>query len=266
MAKTIQEQMGIKVKNSVDANLDLVEKNPKIWRYMDFTKLVQMLDTSMIYFSRSDRLGDKFEGSYPRMNLKKIMDERNGSVQDAREYFDLIGKNVYINCWCINNNESMAMWKLFTKQSYGVAITSTIRKYLIELKNDESYKTIYANKVEYIDYELKEPFPEDKFVYPFFFKRKSFEYENEFRAIVLNMENFQSMSINGSPHTWYVNTDVKEWDDGIEIKVSLQNLIDEVYISPESPEWYKKLVEKVVSKFDIKVPVLKSSLDDEKIL
>jgi len=37
----------------------------KIWRYMDFTKLVFTLEESGLFFSRLDRLGDPFEGSVP---------------------------------------------------------------------------------------------------------------------------------------------------------------------------------------------------------
>jgi hypothetical protein len=34
------------------------DENAKIWRYMDFTKFVSLLDTKSLYFTRVDRLGD----------------------------------------------------------------------------------------------------------------------------------------------------------------------------------------------------------------
>jgi len=34
-----------------------------IWRYMDFTKFVAMLESDSLYFARSDRLGDPFEAA-----------------------------------------------------------------------------------------------------------------------------------------------------------------------------------------------------------
>src|SRR3954466_4331681 len=39
-----------------------------IWRYMDFTKFVDLLDSKRLFFSRGDLLGDPFECSYPRGN------------------------------------------------------------------------------------------------------------------------------------------------------------------------------------------------------
>ncbi len=37
----------------------------KIWRYMDFTKFVNLLDTKSLFFVRSDKFDDPFEGLYP---------------------------------------------------------------------------------------------------------------------------------------------------------------------------------------------------------
>ena len=37
---------------------------------MDFTKFVSLLDRQALFFTRSDKLGDPFEGSFPRGNLK----------------------------------------------------------------------------------------------------------------------------------------------------------------------------------------------------
>jgi hypothetical protein len=34
-----------------------------LWRYMDFTKFVSLLETSALFFCRPDQLGDPFEGS-----------------------------------------------------------------------------------------------------------------------------------------------------------------------------------------------------------
>ncbi len=51
------------------------DPNIKVWRYLDFTKYVSLLETRSLYFSRSDRLGDPFEGSLSRANprLRPLM-------------------------------------------------------------------------------------------------------------------------------------------------------------------------------------------------
>ena len=41
-------------------------KNAKLWRYMDITKFLFLLETSSLYFTRGDMFKDSFEGSLPK--------------------------------------------------------------------------------------------------------------------------------------------------------------------------------------------------------
>ncbi|HLN88509.1 MAG TPA: hypothetical protein VK253_00420, partial [Candidatus Binatia bacterium] len=40
-----------------------------LWRYMSFTKFVPLLEKRALFFCRSDKIGDPFEGSSPRQNV-----------------------------------------------------------------------------------------------------------------------------------------------------------------------------------------------------
>ena len=46
-------------------------ENPAIpiWRYMDFTKYVAMLESRALFFGRADLLGDAFEGSISKTTI-----------------------------------------------------------------------------------------------------------------------------------------------------------------------------------------------------
>ncbi len=46
------------------------KKTTKIWRYLSFTKFVSLLATKSLFFSRADKLNDKFEGSFSDFNVK----------------------------------------------------------------------------------------------------------------------------------------------------------------------------------------------------
>ena len=37
----------------------------KVWRYMDFTKLISLIDSQCLFFTRADKFDDPFEGSWP---------------------------------------------------------------------------------------------------------------------------------------------------------------------------------------------------------
>ena len=55
----------VKHKVMIDEDEDFLTPAPnqKIWRYMDFFTFLSLHNTKALYFSRADRLGDKFEGS-----------------------------------------------------------------------------------------------------------------------------------------------------------------------------------------------------------
>lgn len=162
------------------------DENIKIWRYLDFTKLVSLLDKQALFFCRADKLLDPFEGSYSKANIqlrpkvyKGILSEK---VQTKlSDIYDYIRKCTIVNCWHISEHESAAMWKLYLKSDEGVAIQSTFKR-LVESFNDY-LKDVYIGKVKYIDYKT-DLIPEGNLFFPYLHKRKSFEYEHELRAII----------------------------------------------------------------------------------
>jgi hypothetical protein len=44
----------------------------KVWRYMDFTKLISLVDSRCLFFSRADKLGDLLMGGGRERPLKEI--------------------------------------------------------------------------------------------------------------------------------------------------------------------------------------------------
>ena len=94
-----------------------------IWRYMDFTKFVSMLERSALFFARADCLGDPFEGSYSRGNERLRPTVYKDAPQEVlaymasngAEFTRILRKWTFISCWHMNQGESAAMWKLYAK-------------------------------------------------------------------------------------------------------------------------------------------------------
>src|SRR6266481_4101105 len=110
------------------------DENIKIWRFIDFTKFVSLLDTKSLYFNRADLFEDMLEGTYPKPNVYSL---GHSSVSEEMKnlmfqtYWVLEKyhvKSYYLNCWHVNEYESDAMWKLYTQGSQAVAIQSTFKK------------------------------------------------------------------------------------------------------------------------------------------
>ena len=135
------------------------------------------------------------------------------------------------------------MWQIFTQNSEGLAIQSTIGRLQESLIPEINLKQ-YIGEVNYIDYK-KEHIPFDDMFFPFLFKRKSFQYEGEVRII----------------------TDIGESDikinDGLKINVDINQLIEKIYIHPKSENWYKNLVIRLVKQLGFDFTIEKSDLESD---
>lgn len=265
----------------------MADSETVIWRFLDFTKFVSMLDSNSLYFSRIDTLQDPFEGS----QTKKNMESRNNEFPDSLLEFckkydptlnkqkllelDCIGRSkmrklMYVNCWHMNQYESAAMWRLYLKSDEGVAIKSTIGRLGLSMK--ETKNIVFAGKVKYIDYE-KEIIPEKNIYLPAFHKRKSFEHENEFRA-VLKHPMFEQA---GSKLTIYpdiampdtMNPENVMWTEdrlgkpGVLVAVNLDALIEKIYVSPTAEDWFLNLVKSISARYSLNKDIVQSSLADK---
>jgi hypothetical protein len=235
--------------------LEPENKNVKIWRYLDFTKFVDLLNSNALFFTRLDKLDDLFEGSLPLFNrLIKEHIVADGSFTEEQKESILRGhkdtrKSIVVNCWYMNAVESAAMWKLYLKSDEGVAIQSTYNK-LKECFN-ATKTAVFLGLVKYIDYK-KDFILDTSPYYTTFHKRKSFEHENELRAMC-----FLPSSDPDS------TKDVS--DVGIHIPADIDILIENIYVSPTAPEWLSELVKSVIEKYDLKKKVIQSSLSDEPV-
>lgn len=223
------------------------KENAIIWRYMDFTKFVSLLDGEALFFSRTDKLGDPFEGSCPRKTVR-VRDKEFGT-KHAGEFFKLLREFTVVNCWHISGYESAAMWKLYLKSEEGIAIRSSFKRLRDSLKYDslrESRFNIYIGKVQYIDYEEDEiPI---SFWAPFFHKRKSFKHESELRVLIQKRKGISERS-------------KRPCVDGLYIPVDLDRLISRICLAPQTPKWLFELVLSVTKKYNLDKEVIPSSLD-----
>lgn len=148
---------------------------------MDFTKFVSMMQNEALFFAKANLMSDLLEGQYPPS-------EKNSEYYKIMiEHYSTIKEIICINCWHINDYEAAAMWKLYTNSKDGVAIQSTFQK-LADSFNVTSEHVIIG-KVKYIDYQtdyIESKSLVENVLPPFFYKRHSFNYEHELRAIVMH--------------------------------------------------------------------------------
>ena len=166
-------------------------------------------------------------------------------MKEQRAYF-------LLNCWHMNEQESAAMWKLYTTSNQAIGIQSTCAHLRSTLPSK-----IDIDRVHYINFE-KERIPDENILFPIMFKRKSFTHEQELRAVWWLTKD--------SSYVQNRETLPLPPDSGIMLQpVNLDELIDAIYVAPTSPEWFKVLVEKVLVRYDLRKEVFQSKLDESSL-
>jgi hypothetical protein len=259
----------------------------KIWQYMELAEFVSMLHRKALFFVKANKLRDPYEGIMPQFNnliRSSGYREENQKSQSQEQFsryiqklpqitiqqFQLYRELVLINPWHYNEYESAAMWNLYSHENAGIAIQSTTRK-LSKCFNGNKQDTIWIGKVQYLDFSKDGTNEWDNLIQAFVTKRKSFEYENEIRAVTcLPDDNLSKESIvrtakseeaffSFSSKARVINprelTDKRKY-----VSADLQTLIEKVYIAPYAEPWFEEVLESLLSKYELDTAVTKSDL------
>jgi Protein of unknown function (DUF2971) len=185
-------------------------------------------------------------------------------IQRFRVYRQL----VLINPWHYNEYESAAMWNLYSHENAGIAIQSTTRR-LSECFKDNNEDMIWIGKVQYLDFSKDWMNRWNNLFEAFVTKRKSFEYENEIRAVTCLPSDNLSRELLASAETEGCNifssqertVNPKELTDkGKYVSANLEVLVEKVYVAPYAESWFEEVVESLLSKYDLDPIVTKSDL------
>jgi hypothetical protein len=229
------------------------DDNVKIWRYMSLLKFVWMLQKQALYFSRSDLMGDPFEGHYSRSNAMgeddfvklQMTDPALAEIPEAahRKNYQLMLKTVpntkvklFVNCWHMNENESLAMWKLYAATDDSICIQSTYACLCSQM-----HTHALVGMVNYIDYEKDHIEVGNLFNY-ITHKRRSFEHERELRA-VLWLPNIKG------------KLEMAAEDRGLVAPVDLNQLIERVFINPNADPLLQEVVAGLKTTYGLKARI-----------
>jgi hypothetical protein len=218
------------------------DPNTIVWKYLDLSKFLDLLLSKKLFMSRSDKFEDQYEGTFSEPTYEEI---KKLAIDNPEflNFYKTHREKVVVSSWHINEYESFAMWQIFTQNSEGLAIQSTVGRLQKALLPEQNFKQ-YIGEVNYIDYK-KEYIPFDDMFFPFLFKRKSFQYEGEVRIISDISE-----------------TNIKI-NDGLKIDIDINELIEKIYIHPKSENWYKNLVIQLVKQLGFDFEIEKSDLESD---
>jgi len=184
-----------------------------------------------MFFSRLENLEDPYEGRF----TEAVKCRFPKHVIGASEQFSR--RNLCVNCWHLSEDESAAMWAIYSESGTGIAIRSTIGRMKKSLHVEP--RDVAMCEVQYVDFSN---FGGDDSYFSLNLKRKSFEHEKEVRLWRLEANHCNEQMF------------------GVNINMDLDELIDQVYVSPRAEAWLKNVVDREMATYCVDRKSVKSEL------
>lgn len=221
-----------------------------LWKYMDLWKFLDLINSSTLFFSKVNMMGDQHEGKVPKEIVEYIANEKiDGEillpldvVQDfSDQTFNYLKERILISCWTYGESESFAFWKMYAKDKLGVAMKTSLE----DLKNsfNQTKQDVYIGQVNYFD-PKKLNYNRRNALFPFLNKHRYYSYESEVRCIIPMGSSFE--------------------ENFLKTPVDLNLLIQEIYISPFAIDiGFKDLLELIRDKYGLKFEIKLSEINDK---
>lgn len=247
-----------------------------ICRYMDVARLVSMLDTRMVWFSKAATFRDDpwegfckatpFRNAPDDQSPKLLTHEHDGEKTEMSipQMYEILSRSsaetcerarehLYVNSWCLGQ-ESMAMWEIYGSRGRGVAVTSSVAQYRRAAKFAIPNSQYTFGEVRYHDdiesaEAIRRDFsageiPVGSGLWPHvlglgFHKRSGYSYECEWRCALYQ--------------------DARP-EPGVHIAFNLDELINAVYIGPRAEQFVIDAVSSIMQKFSLPKSVVRSTL------
>lgn len=250
--------------NQYSAPVIYPKENYKVYKYFDIIKFISLLQRKSLFFCRLDKFEDKFEGSSPKLNIeyrKKYYEQIHNELLSINSKIEVsLEKDLKVRqgfeeefkklncvcCWNKSKSESYALWKIYSEMNKGIMVTSQIDKLINSLKNNLT-DDIQISEIKYIDFET-EMIPDGNLNYQIIHKHKAYSYEDELRLI------YKIPEVKRIDFDW----EKEDNNSGINIKLDLNILIDDIVLSPYSPEWFTELVQDLMLKYGLNKQIRKS--------
>jgi len=210
-------------------------------KYMDLSKLLDLLYSKELYYRRADGFKDRLEGAlFP--SLREIIDEShlNGHMQyDSDSFYRSAREDNYVSCWSIGARDNMALWQLYGGTKTSVVITTTLNQIVNSIDWDRS---IHIHKVKYVDHKKAKNYvigaPREVLQY----KSDAYKFESELRIVAPRQ--------------------VKDnYSMGVRIPIlNINSLIRSVVVAPDADISFVNAVTDLCKSYGLTKPVRQSKL------
>ncbi len=160
-----------------------------ISRYMSSSDLFSILKNNQFRIPQRNTFSDEREvGKCFSIRNRFPVQPVDGSNKEYRQRLDELIKCSYslpTSCWNLANEEDFLMWKAYTKDSFGVRITTTVEKFYNAFEYSP-FRCIICDEVEYDKERAKYSLKQELFT-----KTQYYGNEQEFRFYFVPKDNIK---------------------------------------------------------------------------
>ena len=215
---------------------DEPDEDVVLWRFFTPTKFEKLLKDSALWFCRSDRFEDQFEGTITANDsISRETRYRQAFAANCTNFENFIATAVafqeqsvknarrayYVSCWHENAVDSSAMWEKYCPQEPGVAVKTTFGHLKNSLQGQQPMPVMFS-RVHYIDY-ATESIPRGNSSFVFLYKHTAYKDEREVRAILNYLETI--------PYENAISPD-PDYPSGLNLTTDLPLLVDALFVRP----------------------------------
>jgi hypothetical protein len=244
-----------------------------LWKYIDLHRFIYLLTEQKLFFTRLDKFEDPYEGvatkllrrdaKYSKVSLdinklpnsltlkqkKQLINEKKLHDYLKNQEIEKAQNRQYVSCWFACDRESMAMWNLYSS-SNSVALKFDFNRVTDELtKSFSSFISKNGNRLSILGAEVTylrlnpfdEKLPKQKLKYSAFKKDISFQYEKEYRFLIVTVDNLDRV------------------EPFYSIPIDIKNLNMTVIAHPNMEAWQFENLKKLLALTDTDIKIEKSS-------
>lgn len=243
-----------------------------LWRYLNFPKLLDILERRALWFARLDKLEDPLEGNWTDSEVEHLRSlpsvpsasgtaMAEGALRSAYE----MRLSTFVSCWREGPNESMAMWDIYRRGGCVIAVKSTIGRLKEAMAHFE--KPVHIAEVKYVDW--KDAPWDNNLLAMCVRKELAYRHEAEVRAVIWDVELLvRGRLLIGSKYApkWMgvLARLREEVPCHKEVAFDPTQLITEVVLGPREKEWIYTLLKRIMERYGLPQPVIASKLLDSR--
>lgn len=207
-----------------------------IWRYVEFWKLKDLVQTGELYFRRADKLDDEHEG-LPPSEYERVLNLSRHELNDIAKRDHHIGslaqfrQSFYVNCWHLDTGETATMWARYGKDGVAIVSRYDLLKQVLHSLSDK----VMVGLIRYGSAHLT-GWNVIRFVTT---KREKYSQEREVRAMIWLTDTGDGMNrhfdLTNRAHDRPIYDPPATLQEGIRRDIDVASLITEVVVSPLAP-------------------------------